>query len=170
MKKTYKVKKIRKILLTIVWVCMMTLIFWFSSRVATVSQQESHRVGSMICGVMVKDYRKLSESQKLIYVEQIDHVVRKTAHFTEYAIFGMLTLGVYISWIKRKKIVLPLLWCALYAASDEFHQLFVSGRSAMWQDAVLDSAGALTGIVLLYVAIKIGESITQRVECIDTDS
>ena len=41
----------------------------------------------------------------------------------------------------------------LYAASDEFHQLFVPGRSGQITDVLIDSGGLLAGI-LLVVLIK----------------
>ena len=38
--------------------------------------------------------------------------------------------------------------CTLYAATDEIHQLFVAGRTGKWQDVLLDSSGALAGLML----------------------
>ena len=38
--------------------------------------------------------------------------------------------------------------CTLYAATDEIHQLFVAGRTGKWQDVLLDSSGALAGLLL----------------------
>ena len=39
--------------------------------------------------------------------------------------------------------------CFLYACTDELHQLFSSGRSGQFDDVLLDSIGALLGILLL---------------------
>lgn len=38
---------------------------------------------------------------------------------------------------------------SLYAASDEFHQLFVPGRSGRLTDVLIDSAGLLAGILVV---------------------
>ena len=46
---------------------------------------------------------------------------------------------------------LPWLIAALYAASDEIHQLFVPGRSGQLSDVILDSAGALAGVAAFTV-------------------
>lgn len=43
---------------------------------------------------------------------------------------------------------LALLFCALYGVSDEVHQSFVPGRSAMLWDVLLDSFSAYAGIKL----------------------
>jgi VanZ family protein len=46
----------------------------------------------------------------------------------------------------------------LYAASDEFHQLFVPGRSGEVKDVLIDSAGAVTGALLFYLALRLYEN------------
>ena len=56
------------------------------------------------------------------------------------------------AWRKfRKEMFLPWLIAALYAASDEIHQLFVPGRSGQLSDVILDSAGALAGVAAFTV-------------------
>jgi VanZ family protein len=42
-----------------------------------------------------------------------------------------------------------------YAASDEFHQVFVPGRTALVTDVLIDTSGGLIGLTLLYLARKI---------------
>ena len=159
------------ILICMIWLGWMGLIFWFSSKPAAVSQKQSHAVGEMVCSVLVSGYQKWSSAKQLKEAVLIDHFIRKTAHFTEYTILGILTANVrQIMYRLRsgkaeqdcsafKKSLwrassLPILWCSLYASSDEFHQLFVPGRSGRWQDVLLDSAGALTGILLTGVLIR----------------
>ncbi|MBQ3466792.1 MAG: VanZ family protein, partial [Oscillospiraceae bacterium] len=39
-----------------------------------------------------------------------------------------------------------LLFCFLYACSDEFHQLFVPGRAGMFSDVLIDTVGVLFGL------------------------
>jgi VanZ family protein len=43
-----------------------------------------------------------------------------------------------------------VLFVALYAASDEFHQLFVATRDASLRDVAIDTFGAVLGIILLW--------------------
>ena len=48
--------------------------------------------------------------------------------------------------------------CFLYACTDEFHQLFIAGRSAEIKDVLIDSFGSLTSILLcnfIYLKSKI---------------
>jgi len=70
-----------------------------------------------------------------------DLVLRKLAHVTEYAVLGALLL---------RAIGRPLPAFAvgvLYAASDEVHQHFVSGRHASPLDVAIDAAGIAIGLV-----------------------
>jgi len=72
-----------------------------------------------------------------------DTVLRKGAHVTEYAIFGLLLLRA----VGRE---LPAFLLGVsYAITDEVHQHFVSGRHASPIDVVIDSAGILIGILFL---------------------
>lgn len=100
-------------------------------------------------------------------------VVRKAAHFTIFTMLG-ICLAVNFndfrtyttpakSAMTPAKTVLwdhPLLaaWIAgtLYACTDEFHQLFVEGRSCELRDVCIDAAGVAFGIAIATIvrAIK----------------
>jgi VanZ family protein len=41
-----------------------------------------------------------------------------------------------------------LLGCAMFAASDEFHQVFVKSRTPSVRDVVLDVTGAVLGLLI----------------------
>lgn len=74
----------------------------------------------------------------------------KLAHFSEYLGLGLLTaraLGAYARTGARA-LSLAVLLCALYAVSDEVHQLFVPGRSADLLDLLADVLGAGSGAAL----------------------
>jgi VanZ family protein len=72
-----------------------------------------------------------------------DTVLRKGAHVTEYAIFGLLLLRA----VGRE---LPAFLLGFsYAITDEVHQHFVSGRHASPIDVAIDSVGILIGILFL---------------------
>ncbi len=75
----------------------------------------------------------------------LDLLVKKTAHVAEYAVLGWLiqrARGSGGSWWQ------PWLIAIAYAATDEFHQLFVPGRGARVVDVMIDSAGAAMGLAL----------------------
>ena len=132
----------------IIW---MSVIFSFSAKKAVESEGMSHSVGKEIGRLIVPQFTSWSEDKQEQFAEKIDFPVRKCAHASEYAVLGVLMLGTAYSFAedqgKKNRL---LCWCAgtAYAATDEFHQLFVPGRSCQFRDVCIDSAGILTGIVL----------------------
>lgn len=81
-----------------------------------------------------------------------DHIIRKTAHFAEYSVMGMLL----VQWIssydltKYQKNSLMLMLGLMIPFLDETIQLFVEGRSGQISDVWLDVSGIVFGILLLY--------------------
>jgi VanZ family protein len=71
-----------------------------------------------------------------------DLVLRKIAHAAEYAILGALLARA----LGRPGVAFAL--GALYAASDEVHQLFVPGRTGSPVDVAIDALGVLAGVLL----------------------
>ena len=49
-------------------------------------------------------------------------------------------------------MLITLVFCFLYAITDEIHQMFVPGRAAMIRDVIIDSCGALCSISIFVVA------------------
>lgn len=82
----------------------------------------------------------------------IHHLIRKSAHFTEYFIFCLILFrsvrGQRIGW--RWGWGFAAWFVAVsYSALDEIHQAFVASRTASPYDSLLDSAGALGAFVFL---------------------
>ena len=75
-------------------------------------------------------------------------LLRKVAHFTEFA-----ALGLCLAWLHgmlQKGKLRPFLWGVLAASVDETIQRFVPDRGPSVKDVCIDSAGVLTGIILLW--------------------
>lgn len=148
--------KRRKIFL-IMTICWLILIFGFSSRDADTSGQDSGRIGRMVGECFVPGFKEWSAAKQEHFVEAVDFPIRKTAHATEYAILGMLMFGTIYEEKKSKvhNYVLPWIFGTCYAASDEFHQLFVPGRSGQIRDVIIDSSGVLAGLLVIYIVMRI---------------
>ena len=138
-------KKCKKIftLMAILW---MAAIFFFSSRNADESTAQSNRAGMLAGHLFVRGFDSWTEQEQLDFARKIDHPVRKTAHASEYALLGMLLFGA-VTGTRRGKMCYAWLASACYAATDEFHQLFVPGRSGQFTDVCIDSGGAVVGIL-----------------------
>lgn len=74
-------------------------------------------------------------------------------HFLEYFGFAFFVLrAIKFYQPKREKFfraILVILICFAYAASDEFHQSFVPGRTASVIDLAVDTAGSVLAVLLL---------------------
>jgi glycopeptide antibiotics resistance protein len=80
-------------------------------------------------------------------------VVRKCAHVTEYTALALLLWRALRSLpaLHAKRLMVfwaVLIVCALFAASDEFHQTFVKSRTPSVRDVLLDVGGALIGLLI----------------------
>lgn len=87
----------------------------------------------------------------------LNHLIRKTAHLTEYFILGWLLLIAIRAprrgW-KLRWALLALLIAAGYSAADEWHQSFVPGREASAWDSLLDTTGAAMGVAATWMVFR----------------
>jgi len=84
-------------------------------------------------------------------------LARKCAHLSEYAVLALLLWRALNrpawkdprpwSWSQARLTVLCVM---LYAASDEFHQLFVVSREARVEDVMIDTTGGALGLLALW--------------------
>jgi VanZ family protein len=95
-------------------------------------------------------------------IERVHFLVRKFAHLSEYAVLALLLLrAIKLSlrptarrWSWQRAAV-ALLIAATYAATDEWHQSFVPSRTADLKDVLIDSSGALIGLMLVFFWCKL---------------
>jgi len=84
-------------------------------------------------------------------------VVRKLAHFGNYFVFGLLLFRAVRApekgWAWRWAY-LAVLIAALYASSDEIHQIFVPSRGASIWDALLDTGSAAVAQWVAWLATR----------------
>ena len=82
-------------------------------------------------------------------VTSVQLVIRKCAHFAEYAILAALLCRALRPYLDRTLAgVLALIIAAGCAALDEYHQSFVASRTASPWDVLIDCIGVLAGIAL----------------------
>ena len=92
----------------------------------------------------------LSDSFKIFFGIPVKiSVVRKTAHFLEFAGLAVLVFNAIKQTCGLNRPYLSFFISAAYAVTDEFHQLFVVGRACRLFDIFIDSCGAVTAIAFL---------------------
>jgi VanZ family protein len=146
-------------ILALVWMCV---IFGFSAQ----TKEESSVVSEGVSYRLVEStgflfHLHLDEEQLREIADSIENVVRKGAHMTEYAILAILIfvwIGQWQLTVLRRGCI-AVLMSALYACSDEVHQLFVAGRAGRFSDVMIDSAGALLGLALFLVVCRVVKRI-----------
>lgn len=134
----------------------MTVIFLLSAETGQSSNSLSTGITRDLLDLIQKYFTDAGDMS----LDTFNHIIRKTAHFTAYMLLGILMM--HAARVREaKKIMLLFGVCVLYAASDEFHQLFVPGRGGQIRDVILDSAGAAFGIgvyiLLGFAKRKVGE-------------
>lgn len=142
---------------------ILFLIFGFSAQDGEASGSLSLR----LCGALLRSANRLlslglSEAELWLRADFIHFGVRKAAHMTEYF---FLTFGIFLPlWLRfsteqkevsRKSVfykilLLTFLLGVVFAALDEFHQVFVPGRSGSPADVLIDSVGIFAACGILF--------------------
>lgn len=144
------------------WMC---IIFRFSAQPAVESEQVSGSVSYRVVEAYCEMFHKeLTQSRMDALAEAIDYPIRKAAHMTEYAAMGILAFAFLAGYMQKnaKTYLTALLIAALYATSDEIHQLFVPERAGKFTDVCIDTVGALFGLLVLFLLQKLWERIAKR--------
>lgn len=155
-----KLIAIRTILI-ILTVTVMATIFILSADTAEESDAKSEIFSDSLAHNILENF-DTDEIEKVIRICVL--IVRKTAHFAEYAVLGFLLASVCKSFYLKPELTVPIsfLTGTLYAVSDEIHQYFVPGRSCQFRDVLIDSSGVICGIAFLLIIISIRKFIQKK--------
>lgn len=135
-----KIKKTILIILILIW---MITVFIFSNQASTESSSTSGKVIEIIMKVLNID---ISDEK----IQELQLPIRKLAHFTIYAIGGLLITLLINQYniLTVQKIIYSQLFITIYAITDELHQYFIPGRAGCITDVLIDSAGGLFVILM----------------------
>ena len=133
-------------ILIILLVAIFSTIFNFSSQDGEKSGSLSKKV-TLIVTNNIKSIQKLEETKKEQILNKLEHIIRKIAHFSLYTIVGILLMGLMETYklTKITKFGVSLGIGAIYAISDEIHQIFVPDRTPLVGDVIIDSCGVCFG-------------------------
>ena len=126
----------------IVWAA---LIFLFSSDLFS---------GANTAGVIAPWLRRTFPAWSADQIDGVHLLIRKLGHVSEYFIFALLLMRALrlqaAKALDAKQFFLGIAVTALYAISDELHQIFVPSRSASDIDVLIDVCGGLAGSLCFY--------------------
>ena len=155
-----------RILLWIAVVAVCVMIFLFSAQTGEESADTSGRVVRWVIAILVKGYHLMAAAQQQEIFETASLIVRKLAHFSEFALLGFLVRLLMQSYAIRAASPWAWLAATLYAMTDEFHQMFTEARGPSLVDVGIDSLGAAAGVafacLLLWLFMRRREKIVNR--------
>lgn len=149
-----------KIEKTIAWglvVLWMIIIFVFSNMNADESNIQSKSTISKAIDATVDTTNQLgitsneiSNESKYWLIELLNLPLRKCAHVSIYFILALLVMNALKTSYNNLKFsaIIVVFICFIYACTDEYHQLFISGRTGQFTDVLIDTFGAIVGIII----------------------
>lgn len=140
------------------WVAVaawMVVIFLFSAQTGKDSGDTSGRILRLAMKLIYWNFDAFSPQRQESLLAVWGVIVRKGAHFTEYAVLGALLCNALRTYALSAKLrwLLPVGISALYAVTDEIHQHFVPERACRLLDMGIDTAGALFGTAMFMLAL-----------------
>lgn len=151
-------------ILVIIW---LGVIFFFSSKEANKSDNESkgliNKIVSIATWITNSD---LTEEEQNQFMEKLNYPVRKMAHMTEYFILtSLIIFALKRTGLKGKKVFLiALLSCFLYAIGDEYHQTFVDQRTGQFSDVLIDTFGGFLICLIMYIIYQVNIKKSKKVK------
>lgn len=154
-KLNYKLIIIRIILSILILINFIT-IFGFSEQNGEQSTGLSRSITLSVLNTFGDYNEPLTEEQET-QVLNVEHIIRKLAHFTIYTILGILlmSLAETFDFTNKKRLLLSVLIGFLYASLDEFHQSYTPGRTPLFIDVIIDTLGVIVGSLFVLICIKI---------------
>lgn len=160
----YKKQDKVHIIFFVLMIVTAIIIFLFSSQDGKKSTSTSDNFIKQIVKIIYGN--DIDEAKLEEITDDLSFYIRKLAHFTIYTIFGINAFG-FINTFNitlKRKILFAILIGALYASSDEFHQLFSIGRSASIKDVGIDCLGVAFGILLINITIYVKNNLDKKKE------
>lgn len=127
------------------WISYTLLLGWMV--VIFVLSSEGHNTSSGRSDAIVQALQSIGVSWQ---TDLLTFLTRKAAHTVAYLMLGALAFNVVRQHrlSGRMTVAVSVLVVALYAMSDELHQLFVPERSGEVRDVLIDSVAGLLGVLL----------------------
>lgn len=165
-----KINILRAILIILLILVFMA-IFDFSSQNGEESGSLSREVTNMVTKD-IKSIQELEENKKEEVLGEIEHIIRKIAHFSIYTLVGILMMSLMSTYnLKQiKRVGISFGVGVLYAISDEFHQSFTPDRTPLFTDVIIDSCGVLVGLGIVIIMLKIAKMLRNKYKLIKNET
>lgn len=151
---TATVRRILAAVVAVLILCQIAFILSNSAKNAVSSDAQSGRVVRFVFEqVLGKDYETLPQAE----IDSVTHVIRKGAHFTEFAMLGALVFLLLALLQRRLGICFSLSVSAVFLVGciDELVQLTSPGRACRFSDVLIDTSGGATAAAVLFLGMAL---------------
>lgn len=152
----------KKIVCWLLVVACMVVIFCFSAQNGEESGKTSGGVVETVFSIFVPSFKELDLDAKQQMIESVHSFVRTAAHFSVFALLGFLVYIALDNYEIKHKILYSQAISSGYAISDEIHQYFVPDRAFQVSDILVDSLGAVCGILFCLLVKTIIKKIKSK--------
>lgn len=147
----------KKTIMIFVVIAWMGVIFYLSSQ----EGYESHKASKAVV-YTIQSYAPEIAAVQDFDIEMVNAYFRKSAHFLEYSALALLVYMLFGSFRLRYRGLVSFIACVLFAVLDEVNQSFTPDRTSSGFDVLIDSAGALAMLIMLFVFKSIVRRITNE--------
>ena len=156
-----KIKVIISWWLVILW---MGIIFNFSNMDTNESNTKSKDTIEKVVDTTIDTSNKIGITKDDVSDDKIEDIALilnkpliKCMHATEYLVLSLLLIMALN--VNKKKIsheyLIVIIICFIYACTDEYHQLFINGRTGQFTDVLIDTFGSIVGIIIYNIISKL---------------
>ena len=153
----------KKVLLSLILViAWMGVIFYFSAMESDESQGKSVGIVKDVIQKTDKIFKaspeKVKFHQSMEFLEKANYYFRRSSHAFVYLVLSIFVVNFLLQLHKYSLLkcnIISVIFCFIYACTDEFHQTFVSGRTGQFLDTLVDSLGAIIGCLIISLIYKL---------------
>ncbi len=147
--------KSRKIYVAVSWILVAVCMGIIFSLSAQNGEESSDLSGSFVMAIL--EWLKIDIDEGLL---------RTCAHCLEFMGLSLLIFNAtYSTWETKFTPLIAFTGTVFYAITDEIHQIFVPDRAFQLSDILVDSTGALIGVTISFIMLKIILYIKKRRNC-----
>lgn len=146
----------KKAIILIICLLWFGFIFYNSTKSGDVSNARSYnllnKIRSEYREIDGEEQRQYNSLPKSAREERLNLIIRKNAHAFEYCVLSIIVSAILFQFGLRGRgaLIYIMFICLLYAVLDEFHQIYVPGRTSSVRDVLIDFSGSLIGILVYY--------------------
>ncbi len=144
--------KLRKIYIIVAWLLVIVCMSVIFSLSAQTGQESSELSGSFVTAFL-----------EWLNIQIDEGFLRNCAHALEFMGLSVLMFNaIYATWEKKSTPIFAFLGTVCYAITDEIHQIFVPDRAFQISDILVDSTGAIIGVIASFIILQIIKKIQGR--------